>query len=76
MEDKSAVITIIIKDGKFYCSFKNDGFGYHEINGLLHEIITENILLKVAEEELKQMKESNDNRNVTGVAGESEVNAK
>jgi hypothetical protein len=55
MENKSAVITIIIKEGKFYCSFKNDGFDYHEINGLLHEIITENILLKVAKEELKQI---------------------
>lgn len=72
---KTAVLTIQVKEGKFYVGLTNDGFEYHELNGVLHEIITENILIKVAEEELKQTKEKNDDGDISSVTGETQTNA-
>jgi hypothetical protein len=54
MKEMTAIITIQVKDGKFYASLKNDGFEYYELVGILHEIITQGTLIKIAEEELKQ----------------------
>ena len=75
VEPKVAVLTIKLENGGFYVGLKNDRFEYYELLGILHRIITSDILIKVAEEENKTNKESNGNTDVTGVTGESEVNA-
>lgn len=75
VEDKEAVITITVKDKIIYVHFKNDGFSYYEINGLLHDIITNETLLKIAGEELKVTKEKDDNGDITSVIGGTQINA-
>jgi hypothetical protein len=49
IEDKSVSLIIKIVDGKASVYMDNHGFTIHELNGILHDIITDKVLSKIEE---------------------------